>query len=91
EEKYPTVFAISHRETFESPNTWFHIDGGDTVPRSRTHANSNAHKRKLDDSDIDPQEESSRKRPAVIENEVIVQDDDLIMTEDGPQRLIVID
>ncbi|CAG8446304.1 10195_t:CDS:10 [Gigaspora rosea] len=90
DEKYPTVFAISHRETFESPNTWFHIDG-DIMSRSRTQVNSNVHKRKLDDSEIDPQEESSRKRPAVIENEVIVQDDDLIMTEDGPQRLIVID
>ncbi|CAG8664916.1 2864_t:CDS:2 [Racocetra fulgida] len=78
------------KETFESPNTWFHIDG-DIAPRFRTYTNSNAHKRKLDDSEVDPQEESSRKRPAVIENEVIVQDDDLIMTEDGPQRLIIID
>ncbi|CAG8792001.1 15681_t:CDS:10 [Cetraspora pellucida] len=87
EENCPTVFAITHRQ---SPNTWFQIDG-DIAPRFHTNANSNAHKRKLDDSEVDPQEESSRKRPAVIENEVIVQDDDLIMTEDGPQRLIVID
>ncbi|RIA92600.1 putative ubiquitin-like activating enzyme [Glomus cerebriforme] len=96
EEQNSSIFAISHRE-FEKPNTWFQVDGKPfaarnkiPVAKSSDNSTSSTHKRKLEESELDTFEGSSRKRPATNE-EILVDDDDTIVTESGTQKLIVID
>ncbi|CAB4412123.1 unnamed protein product [Rhizophagus irregularis] len=93
DEQNSSIFAISHRD-FETPNTWFQVDGEPFAARNKisvTKSNSfSKQKRKLEESEVDTFEGLSRKRPAMNE-EILVEDDDIIVTDSGTQKLIVID
>ncbi|CAI2179613.1 4784_t:CDS:10 [Funneliformis geosporum] len=78
EEQSTSIFAISHRENFETSNIWFEVEGTPFVKNQISH-NDSAHKRKLEESEFDASERSSRKRPAVEESTVeVVSDDETI-------------
>ncbi|GES89130.1 ubiquitin-activating enzyme E1 3 [Rhizophagus clarus] len=104
DEQNSSIFAISHRD-FETPDTWFQVDGKPFAARNKTSVakssdyNSNSsfdnnsssiQKRKLEESEVDTFEGLSRKRPATDE-EILVEDDDIMVTDNGTQKLIVID
>ncbi|CAG8684360.1 1142_t:CDS:2 [Acaulospora colombiana] len=95
ESKCPAIFAISHKETFEVPDTLLYVDGN---PRKlvkhknvEENFNSSSHKRKIDDSEIDSQETIQVHKKFTTNDKVIVKDDDIIMTDKGPYELITLD
>ncbi|CAG8534712.1 537_t:CDS:10 [Acaulospora morrowiae] len=96
--KCPAIFAISHKETFERPGTWFYVDGNPRklikhkhVEENFTSNSSQPSKRKRDDLEIDSQETSQPPKRLAINEKVVVKDDDIIMTDEGAQELIVLD
>jgi hypothetical protein len=101
------------RESFDSPDVWFQVDGDfrvtkpmaiDVKPHSHSQSPtisstpplindddlSDYKKRKIDESDI-VDESKIRKKLSINNDEIIIQDDDVVMTDEGAQKLIILD
>ncbi|KAG9299634.1 hypothetical protein G9A89_020805 [Geosiphon pyriformis] len=83
----PAIFAISHRESFNSPNDWYEIEGevlGISSPNTKDQDFKPAPtlKRKLE-AYAELEETSSALKRVQLDSEIIVPDDEIIMTEYG--------
>ncbi|CAG8586786.1 9152_t:CDS:10 [Ambispora gerdemannii] len=98
----PAVFSIFHRETFDTQDTWYEIEGGISEARVSHIVASNQNtetesgttlKRKLEstDMDLDEQPSTSCKKMELDPEYIITVEDSIIMTEDGPKSVITLD
>ncbi|CAG8508319.1 13617_t:CDS:10 [Ambispora leptoticha] len=99
--QFPAVFNIFHRETFDSQDSWYTIEGSISethVSHIKTNSQNTVtesiptHKRKIETTDMELDEQPSTSyKKMELDPEYIVVEDDIIMTEDGPKSVITLD